>query len=98
MRPGRLARLAGGVSAGIAAGRSSTTNDCMPGEQHITLAWGRDYGDVASPGSDERRRTHNLQVSVDVEPFWVDKLTAKYLGNNPGTDAMKKTSEADHRP
>ncbi len=44
------------------------TNDCIPGKEHITTAWGRDYGDV-SPlrgvvlgGGD-----HSLKVAVDVE-------------------------------
>jgi transglutaminase-like putative cysteine protease len=43
------------------------TNDCIPSEGHITVAWGRDYGDV-SPiygvllgGAD-----HTLDVGVDV--------------------------------
>jgi len=44
------------------------TNDCIPGLEHITTAWGRDYEDV-SPlrgvvlgGGD-----HTLRVAVDVE-------------------------------
>ncbi len=43
------------------------TNNCMTAEQHITLAWGRDYNDVtplkglAVGGSD-----HQVAVSVDV--------------------------------
>lgn len=46
------------------------TNDCIPGIEHVTTAWGRDYGDV-SPlrgvvlgGGD-----HSLKVAVDVEPL-----------------------------
>jgi transglutaminase-like putative cysteine protease len=45
------------------------TNDMRPGEGHITLAWGRDYGDVApingvvSGGGD-----HLVEVGVDVVP------------------------------
>jgi len=45
------------------------TNNLLPGAQHITLAWGRDYGDV-SPinglvvgGGDQA-----MQVAVDVAP------------------------------
>jgi transglutaminase-like putative cysteine protease len=43
------------------------TNDLVVGEEHITLAWGRDYGDVSPVrgvilGSGE----HSLAVSVDV--------------------------------
>lgn len=43
------------------------TNDLLPGDQHITVAWGRDYGDV-SPinglvlGGGE----HDVEVAVDV--------------------------------
>ncbi len=46
------------------------TNDCLPGMEHITTAWGRDFGDV-SPlrgvvlgGGDQ-----SLNVAVDVEPI-----------------------------
>jgi transglutaminase-like putative cysteine protease len=45
------------------------TNDVVPSDGHVTLAWGRDYGDV-SPlrglvlgGGD-----HTLRVAVDMEP------------------------------
>ncbi|MBL8260499.1 MAG: transglutaminase family protein [Candidatus Competibacteraceae bacterium] len=45
------------------------TNDCMPREQHITLAWGRDYGDVAPLiGVMTGGGSHTLEVSVDVAP------------------------------
>ncbi len=45
------------------------TNNCMPGERHITLAWGRDYGDVAPlTGVMTGGGSHSLEVSVDVEP------------------------------
>jgi transglutaminase-like putative cysteine protease len=45
------------------------TNNLMPGDEHITLAWGRDYGDVSPVngfmiGGGE----HDLTVSVDVSP------------------------------
>jgi transglutaminase-like putative cysteine protease len=46
------------------------TNDCIPGLEHVTTAWGRDYDDV-SPlrgivlgGGD-----HSFKVAVDVEPI-----------------------------
>ena len=45
------------------------TNDLIPNDEHITLAWGRDYGDV-SPingfmiGGD----SHEVRVMVDVAP------------------------------
>jgi transglutaminase-like putative cysteine protease len=44
------------------------TNDCMAGERHITLAWGRDYGDVAPlKGVMSGGGSHTLKVAVDVE-------------------------------
>ncbi|MFZ5652844.1 MAG: transglutaminase family protein [Pseudomonadota bacterium] len=48
------------------------TNDNMPGSQHITTAWGRDYSDVSPlrgiifDGGDCREMT----VAVDVERVW----------------------------
>jgi transglutaminase-like putative cysteine protease len=46
------------------------TNNLIVGEEHIILAWGRDYGDVSPVrgvilGSGD----HTLAVSVDVEPL-----------------------------
>ena len=45
------------------------TNDLLPGEQHITVAWGRDYGDV-SPinGMVLGGGAHAVAVAVDVAP------------------------------
>ncbi|HVT80903.1 MAG TPA: transglutaminase family protein, partial [Phycisphaerae bacterium] len=45
------------------------TNNCIPGDKHITLAWGRDFGDV-SPlrGVLLGAGKHQIQVSVDVSP------------------------------
>jgi transglutaminase-like putative cysteine protease len=45
------------------------TNNLIPGDEHITLAWGRDYGDV-SPinGFMVGGGHHTLTVSVDVSP------------------------------
>ena len=46
------------------------TNDLLPSDQHVTVAWGRDYGDV-SPlrgvvlGGGE----HTMTVAVDVSPL-----------------------------
>ena len=46
------------------------TNDMIPGDGHITVAWGRDYGDVApingivTGGGD-----HLIEVGVDVLPI-----------------------------
>lgn len=46
------------------------TNDVIPGERHITLAYGRDFSDV-SPlrGVVLGGGSHSLSVSVDVEPL-----------------------------
>ena len=45
------------------------TNNCIPSDEHITLAWGRDYGDV-SPinGFMVGGGQHTPTVSVDVSP------------------------------
>ena len=46
------------------------TNNLIPSESHVTLAWGRDYGDV-SPlrGVILGGRRHKLHVGVDLEPI-----------------------------
>ena len=45
------------------------TNDLLPSEEHVTLAWGRDYGDVAPVrGVFVGGGRHNIVVSVDVAP------------------------------
>jgi transglutaminase-like putative cysteine protease len=45
------------------------TNNCIPSDKHITVAWGRDFGDV-SPlrGVLLGAGRHQIQVSVDVSP------------------------------
>jgi transglutaminase-like putative cysteine protease len=45
------------------------TNDCVPSDSHVTLAWGRDYGDV-SPihGVLLGGARHTLHVRVNVTP------------------------------
>lgn len=43
------------------------TNNVQPGEQHITIGWGRDYADIAPMrGILLSSGTHGLAVSVDV--------------------------------
>ncbi len=50
------------------------TNNLIPGEQHITLAWGRDYGDVTPvKGVVMGGGVHSLTVMVDVA---VEEATA----------------------
>jgi len=45
------------------------TNDTIAGDEHVTLAWGRDYGDV-SPinGVIFGGGAHRIEVNVDVTP------------------------------
>ena len=55
------------------------TNNLMPADKHILLAWGRDFGDVSPvQGVILGGGTHTVDVAVDVEP--VDEQT--YLGIN----------------
>lgn len=43
------------------------TNNTIPGEQHVTIAWGRDYADVTPlKGVIIGEGSHKLDVSVDV--------------------------------
>jgi transglutaminase-like putative cysteine protease len=44
------------------------TNDCIPSTRHVTLGWGRDYGDIAPiKGVFTGGGVHTMRVSVDVE-------------------------------
>ena len=44
------------------------TNNQLPGERHITVAWGRDYADVTPlKGVAYGSGKHKLKVSVDVK-------------------------------
>jgi transglutaminase-like putative cysteine protease len=46
------------------------TNNIVPSESHVTLAWGRDYGDVSPVrGMILGGRDHKLEVGVDMEPL-----------------------------
>ena len=45
------------------------TNNLLPVDEHITLAWGRDYGDVSPVnGAIFGGGAHTVQVAVDVNP------------------------------
>jgi transglutaminase-like putative cysteine protease len=49
------------------------TNNLAPSLSHVTLAWGRDYGDVSPVrGMILGGRDHTLDVGVDVEPLEFD--------------------------
>jgi transglutaminase-like putative cysteine protease len=55
------------------------TNNQLPTTEHITLAWGRDYGDVAPiKGVFIGGGQHGMSVSVDVEPL-VEKVASSGL-------------------
>lgn len=46
------------------------TNDVIPSEGHLTVAWGRDYGDVTPvKGIAQGGGEHSVQVEVRVEPY-----------------------------
>jgi transglutaminase-like putative cysteine protease len=46
------------------------TNNMVPSQSHVTLAWGRDYGDVSPVrGVILGGREHKLEVGVDMEPI-----------------------------
>jgi transglutaminase-like putative cysteine protease len=46
------------------------TNNLIPSDSHVTLAWGRDYSDVSPVrGVILGGRDHKLQVRVDMEPL-----------------------------
>jgi transglutaminase-like putative cysteine protease len=46
------------------------TNNLQAGEDHITVAYGRDFGDVSPvAGILTGGGEHTVQVSVDVEPL-----------------------------
>ncbi len=46
------------------------TNNLIPSESHVKLAWGRDYGDVSPVrGVILGGRDHKLEVGVDLEPL-----------------------------
>ncbi len=46
------------------------TNNVVPSNGHVTLAWGRDYGDISPVrGMILGGRDHTLEVGVDMEPL-----------------------------
>jgi transglutaminase-like putative cysteine protease len=46
------------------------TNNVVPSDGHVTLGWGRDYGDISPVrGMILGGRDHTLQVGVDMEPL-----------------------------
>ena len=46
------------------------TNNLMPPDEHIALAWGRDYGDVSpTTAIVGGAGAHQVEVAVSVEPI-----------------------------
>lgn len=53
------------------------TNDCIPSDEHITLAWARDYEDVGPvKGVIIGGHQHSVDVSVDVQPILEETVPA----------------------
>jgi len=53
------------------------TNNLIPGKQHITLAWGRDYGDVTPvKGVVMGGGLHTMSVTVDVSPVKANETSS----------------------
>ncbi len=61
------------------------TNDCVPTDGHITVAWGRDYSDV-SPiyGVLLGGASHTLDVGVDVMPVGPEPASKPHDANSTG--------------
>jgi transglutaminase-like putative cysteine protease len=54
------------------------TNDQIPGERHVLLAWGRDYDDVSPlKGVILGGGQHTVKVAVDVIPEEADQMTKR---------------------
>jgi transglutaminase-like putative cysteine protease len=63
------------------------TNDVVPDQRHITVAWGRDFGDVTPmSGVIIGGSRHDLRVSVDVSPVGE--------GDQPASGAISERSGA----
>jgi transglutaminase-like putative cysteine protease len=72
------------------------TNNVVPSDGHVTLAWGRDYGDV-SPlrGLILGGGAHTLKVAVDMEPLdsWFstdDEHSSNALSLRASCDALSR--------
>ena len=57
------------------------TNNLIPSDGHVTLAWGRDFGDVSPVrGVILGGRDHKLEVGVDMEPIAESEAAADTPG------------------
>ena len=68
--PSNLSAWVSAYCPGIGWLDMDPTNNIVPSNGHVTLAWGRDYGDV-SPlrGLILGGGAHTLKVGVDMEPL-----------------------------
>lgn len=68
------------------------TNNKIPSDEHITLGWGRDYGDINPvAGVVFGGGSHAVRVAVDVEPLdSAAKTPAQAPGAKPATPARER--------
>jgi len=60
------------------------TNDVVVSDQHVTVAWGRDYGDVAPiRGVILGGSEHTVEVGVDVEPLSATEAAPREAQRTP---------------
>ncbi|MEM6709952.1 MAG: transglutaminase family protein [Pseudomonadota bacterium] len=72
------------------------TNNLRPAEEHITLGWGRDYGDVApSIGVIRGGGRQTLEVSVDVRPVSSPRSSAGPLQRSADATSTRPASNRD---
>lgn len=63
------------------------TNNSLPSDEHITVAWGRDYGDVSPVrGVILGGRNHAMKISVDVLPLDDEEAAAESPDPEPAME------------
>jgi transglutaminase-like putative cysteine protease len=71
------------------------TNDCLAGESHVTLAYGRDYSDVPPlRGVIRGGGSHELSVAVTVMPLEETKSAATAPPATKSTQASQSQSQS----
>ena len=73
------------------------TNDVVPDQRHITVAWGRDFGDVTPMrGVIVGGSRHDLRVSVDVSPVGErERVDQPADDNQPARGAINERGGGD---
>jgi transglutaminase-like putative cysteine protease len=70
------------------------TNDVFPNLEHVTIAWGRDYGDVCPvKGVFLGGGAHQMTVSVDVAPLDEGKNGSAVGASEPAVDSEREDDE-----